>query len=490
MSPDTLDLLMFAFAFPVAAILVLYGIEDMTLDLAYYLGGFKATRRCLSLAELRGAPRKRIAMMVPAWHEAAVIDRMLESSMTTLEYDPDKLDIFVGTYPNDPETRAKVASVARRIPSVHECVVPHDGPTSKADALNTIWRCIQEYERATGARFEVLLMHDSEDVIHPLALLQYNYWIPTYDFVQTPVLPLEIPLWELVAGTYMDEFAEYHLKDMIMRGHLRGFVPSAGVGSAFARGSFEEVARAHADQPFDVESLTEDYEVGLKMRLAGKSTHFACDWVELERTVGGRPTKVRELIATREYFPTGLRASIRQRSRWICGIGFQAWDRIGWKGPIPVLYSLYRDRRALVSHSVALAAYMLLFYCLGRWGIGLATGHPWAFTRVFVPGTVLSGLVVVNAAFAAWRASVKVATLRRVYPWGLSLMSVVRWPLANFIGFAATLSAARQYLVHVITKKPLRWKKTDHVFPTAAAARAPVAPRRDTPMSTRPSASA
>ncbi len=485
MHPDTFDLVMSAVAFPVAAILLMLGIEDMTLDLTFFTGGWKRTNRCLSPSELRAVPKKRIAMIVPAWQESDVIDRMLENAMRTLDYDKDKLDIFVGTYPNDPATRVKVQQVEARIAAVHECLVPHDGPTSKADCLNTVWNCILAYERAHDVHFDMLLMHDAEDVIHPLALLHYNYLIPTYDFVQTPVLPLEVPLWELVAGTYFDEFGEFHLKDMIVRGQIRGLVPSAGVGSAFARAPFEEVARAHGNQPFDVESLTEDYEVGLKMRLAGKSTHFACDWVELDRKVGGRP--VRELLATREYFPTGFRASVRQRSRWICGIAFQAWERIGWQGPLPVVYSLYRDRRALLSHTIAMAAYAILLGCVARWGLGVWTGHPWSFTRVFAIGSALYVVVTLNLVFALWRACVKVATLRRVYSWGHSLMSVVRSPIANVIGFLATASAARQYLVHRITKKPLRWKKTAHQFPVGAFAMVPIP---DAPAETRPSASA
>jgi adsorption protein B len=487
MSPDIFDLLMCAFALPVAALLAMYGIEDMSLDITYYLSLWKGAKRCLPLTELRAKRKQRIAMMVPAWQEADVIDRMLDNAISTLEYDRDKFHIFVGTYPNDPATRVKVQSVTRRIATVHECVLAHDGPTSKADCLNTVWRCIQEHEREAGVPFDMLLMHDAEDVIHPFALLHYNYWIPTYDFVQTPVLPLQIPLRKLVGGTYIDEFGEFHLKDMIVRAQIGGFVPSAGVGSAFARAPFAAVARARGGDPYDVESLTEDYEVGLMMRLSGKSTYFACDWVEYERTIAGRTEKVRELLATREYFPTEFHASVRQRSRWVCGIGFQTWERLGWRGSLPVLYSLYRDRRALFANVVSLCAYVVLVYCLARWGIGMATGHPWSFLRMFPPGSLLVALVATNSTFIVWRALMKIVTLRRVYPWGLSLMSVVRSPVANVIGFLATMSAARQYLMHRITKKPLRWKKTAHKFPTGAHA-APVRP--NTIVETGPSASA
>lgn len=483
MSPELADLIVYAFALPVAAILTLHGVDDLFIDLSYYLRGmWRASTNVLSLADLRARPKQRIAMMVPAWHEAEVIDRMLDNAMTTLDYDHRLFEIFVGTYPNDPETRKKVQTVTARAPNVHECVVPHDGPTSKADCLNAVWRCIREEEERRSIRFDIIVMQDSEDVIHPLSLLHYNYCVPKYDFVQTPVLPLVMPLWQLVGGTYIDEFTEHHLKDMIVRSKIGGLVPSAGVGSAFARGPFEEIALAHGDDPFDVDSLTEDYEVGLKMRLAGKSTHFACDSVERERTIAGVTSTVTEIIATREYFPTNFRASIRQRSRWICGINFQTWEKVGWPGSLPVLYTLYRDRRALMSHIVILAAYAVMAYAVVRYLVGLATGEPWYFDQVFVPWSALSALVIVNAMLCSWRLVMKIAMLRRVYGWGHSLMSIPRFPVANVVNFLATVSAARQYLSHKVTKRPLRWKKTDHVFTAsmneafkvaAAAARQP-----------------
>lgn len=468
MPPDLADLIVYAFAIPVAAILALHGLDDLFIDLSYYLRGmWRASTNVLSVAELRARPKQRIAMMVPAWHEAEVIDRMLDNAMATLDYDPKLFEIFVGTYRNDPETRKKVQAVAARAPNVHECVVPHDGPTSKADCLNTVWRCIREEEDRRAIRFDIIVMHDAEDVIHPFALLHYNYCVPKYDFVQTPVLPLEMPLRQLIGGTYIDEFTEHHLKDMIVRGKIGGLVPSAGVGSAFARGPFEEIAIAHGGEAFDVDSLTEDYEVGLKMRLAGKSTHFACDSVEYERTTAGVTSTVREIIATREFFPTGFGASIRQRSRWICGINFQTWEKVGWPGSLPVLYTLYRDRRALMSHVVILAAYAVMGYAVVRYLVGLATGDAWYFDRVFVPGSLLSVLVIVNAMLCSWRLVMKIGMLRRVYGWGHSLMSIPRFPVANVVNFLATVSAARQYLSHKITKRPLRWKKTDHVFPAS-----------------------
>src|SRR6185503_5743528 len=311
MSAAVLDLVAQASAIPVSAGILVNGIEEMAIDLQYFARGLhRRARRTISWEELEAAPPRRIAIMVPAWDESEVIESMLEHNHRTLDYDTSLYDIFCGTYQNDLETQRKVAAVARRYPNVHKVVVPHDGPTSKADCLNWIYQGIVLEERRRGQRFDILLMHDAEDVIHPLALRLYATLIPDHEFVQTPVFSLKLRHRDLVASTYIDEFAEFHLKDMLVREAMGGLVPSAGVGSAFERDAFEEIALAHDQNPFHVGSLTEDYEVGLKFRLAGKRVHFACRSLQRTRTIPGRLFRgerrivEEEIIATREFFPS------------------------------------------------------------------------------------------------------------------------------------------------------------------------------------------
>ncbi len=105
-TPDWMDLIAYGIALPTAVVLTLHGLDDLFVDLFYYLRGLRVSaHEQLTVEALRAKPAQRIAMMVPAWQEAAVIDRMLENALTTLDYDPDRFEIFVGTYPNDPETR-------------------------------------------------------------------------------------------------------------------------------------------------------------------------------------------------------------------------------------------------------------------------------------------------------------------------------------------------------------------------------------------------
>lgn len=50
-----------------------------------------------------------LAVFIPAWRESAVIGAMLRNSLGTLRYDHYRL--YVGCYPNDPETIAAVRAV-------------------------------------------------------------------------------------------------------------------------------------------------------------------------------------------------------------------------------------------------------------------------------------------------------------------------------------------------------------------------------------------
>jgi adsorption protein B len=468
MPQAVLDLATNVLGLPISAGILANGLDELAMDVQYFARGLhKRVRRAITLEELAAAPPRRIAIMVPAWHEADVIERMLEHNRRSLDYDSALFDMFCGTYHNDPATQERVAAVALRDPAIHKIVVPHDGPTSKADCLNWIYHGIVLEEQRRGRRFDILVMHDAEDVIHPLALRLYSLLIPRYEFVQTPVLSLPLATRKLVAATYIDEFVEHHLKDMLVREAIGGLVPSAGVGSAFARDAFDDIARAHGRQPFNVESLTEDYEIGLRFRLAGKRVHFACRSLQRTRTVprrlfrGERRVVDEEIIATREYFPSGFRASVRQRARWITGIALQAWRQIGWQGPAAVRYCLWRDRKAIATNSLLVGAYLLLALTSGRLAL-----TPADMASIVAPGTAVWWLMALNLVLLVWRVALKMWLVGRVYGAGHALASAPRLVVANLIGLAATMRAIRQYVVHAVTGRPLRWYKTAHEYPS------------------------
>ena len=469
MTLDALDAAMRGLGYLAAGGILANQLDELFIDGNYFLRGlYRRTQRVIPRTELLEARQLRVAVLVPAWREAEVIEQMLEHNLATLDYDRDRYDIFCGTYRNDPDTQARVDAVARRADNIHKVVVPHDGPTSKADCLNWVYQGIVLEEQRRGVRFDILLMHDAEDVIHPLSLRLYSRLIPGYDFVQTPVFSLELEARALVAGTYIDEFAEHHQKDMRVRQAIGGLVPSAGVGSAFARDAFEEIAVSHDQRPFNTESLTEDYEIGLKFRLAGKKVCFALRTVEA--ALPGGPGE--EYIATREYFPGGFQASVRQRSRWILGITLQTWEQIGWKGTAPVRYCLFRDRKALFTTALVFAAYLLIVTLAVRAGISRLTATPWSFEALSPAGSPLRVILRVNLLMLAWRVGMKAWLVSRLYGTAQGLLSVPRMVLGNVISLAAVARAVSQYVGHRRTGAPLRWLKTAHVFPNPEALRA------------------
>jgi adsorption protein B len=191
---------------PLAIWILVSGLDDLFIDLVYLL----PRRKRLdwpSDRSLDRAPERRIAIFVPLWNEHRVIGQMLEHNLSVIRYA--NFDVFVGVYPNDPATVRAVRDVAARHPHVHLAMCPHDGPTSKGDCLNWIYRWMEGHEKRGALHFDVIVTHDAEDLIHPDALRLINWFSPAYDMVQVPVLPLPTGIAEVTHGLYCDEFAEY-----------------------------------------------------------------------------------------------------------------------------------------------------------------------------------------------------------------------------------------------------------------------------------------
>lgn len=250
----------------VGVIILLSSLDDLFIDAWFWLRELKRSltvkRRYtpLSAEQLRAKEEQPLAIMVPAWLEYDVISSMLETMVSTLEYK--NYMIFAGTYQNDQRTIDEVERMRRRYRQLVRVEVPHDGPTCKADCLNWIVQAIFAQDEKQPVPFAGVILHDSEDVLHPLELKYYNYLLPRIDFIQLPVTSLERHWYELVAGTYMDEFAEWHTKDLVVRESLSKMVPSAGVGTCFSRHALVELAAETNNQPFNTDTLTEDYDIG------------------------------------------------------------------------------------------------------------------------------------------------------------------------------------------------------------------------------------
>jgi adsorption protein B len=435
---------------PLAIAILISGLDDLTIDLAWMVQWLHRKLRPRAdlfppgARQLDSAPRRRIAILVPLWHEHQVIARMLEHTLAAVRYS--EYHIFAGAYPNDPQTQDAIRGVAARFENVHLALCPHDGPTSKADCLNWIFQHVLLDEERRGERFELIVIHDAEDLVHPDELRWINLYSARYDFIQTPVLALPTPLRALTHGVYCDEFAENHTRDMVVRPLLGGFVPSAGVGTGYRRDALEKLAEASANRLFEPEALTEDYENGLKIFRLGCSQAF----VPPLRSADG------SFLATREYFPQSWGAALRQRTRWVMGIALQGWQRNGWGRSRGELYWMWRDRKGLIANPLGLAANLVFVY-------GLATGM-WARVPPFA-----SHLVDFTMALQILRLTVRMTCVARVYGIRFAMGVPVRAIYANALNSAATVLAVARYAIARARGLPLRWLKTDHAFPTRAA---------------------
>lgn len=449
----------------VAIAILISGLDDFFIDLCYYTDMARQTlrtRRCaarLSEMELRRLPEKPIAVMIPAWREHGVIESMLRNTLRTVDYRD--FDLFVGVYPNDEPTMLAVAAAAEQDVRVHRIVLPHDGPTNKADCLNWIIAGIRGHDKRCGRGYQIFMLHDCEDLVHPLSFRLMNRFIPEAAMVQLPVVPFEPRAADFTAGTYLDEFAESHLKDMSVRERLSGMIPSAGVGTGFSRDIIDALGRLHDNQIFNVHTFTEDYDLAFRLRAAGGRSILVQHFTESARTVkrgflrrGGRLKIVRELVGTREYFPSRFRDAVRQKARWTLGIVFHGWQQRGWEGGVAMRYMIWRDRKTLVTSSVNMLGYLLL----AQAALG---GHPHV-----PPESWIWSVVLADTALLCNRCLQRAVSIARVSSWRQGALSVPRIIWGNVINFCAVVKATQMFLHAAFTGRKPVWAKTSHAFPS------------------------
>ncbi|MCA1748552.1 MAG: glycosyl transferase family protein, partial [Sphingomonadales bacterium] len=420
--------------------ILLGGLDDLLVDLLW-LAGKRPPRRSLAMLGPARRPGK-LALFIPAWDEAEVIGPMLRHTLCA--FARDDVTLFVGGYPNDHETIARIADAAARDERVRIAICPRRGPTTKADCLNAIWLRMREEEQRTGRRFKAVVLHDAEDVVHPDEARLFDRLIEEHDLVQIPVVPLIDSGRRWIAGHYGDEFAEAHGKDLAVRDALDAGVPSAGVGCAIRRETLARIAAERRDGPFDADSLTEDYELGLRLAGSGATGSFAAISPR-----GGEPP-----IAVRAHFPEHLGAAVRQKTRWITGIALSGWERLGWQGGLAERWMRLRDRRAVLAALILSAAYAALL--LGAFLAIVAAASPLSLAPV---GPMLATLLIANALLLGWRLAMRAFFASRLYGPTEGLLAIPRALISNII---AIMAARRAVTAFLLAKRgaPPRWDKT------------------------------
>ncbi len=95
---------------------LLFALDDLVVDLIYFVRlGWRSltiySRYPRAFADALAPPDRlgRIAVLIPAWDEAAVIGDMLRA---TLAFEHDDYRLYVGHYRNDPATALAIGEVA------------------------------------------------------------------------------------------------------------------------------------------------------------------------------------------------------------------------------------------------------------------------------------------------------------------------------------------------------------------------------------------
>lgn len=432
-------------------------VDEFAIDCAY--GWLRLTGRAQTArlpvnygkAELAGPA----AILIPAYQEAAVIATTLAHMIAS--WPQREVRFYVGCYMSDAATLAAAIEGAGGDPRIRLVVHAAQGPTTKADCLNRLYAALCEDERRSGLGFRGVILHDAEDMVHPAALQAIDTALASHDFVQIPVRPALQAESRWIAGHYADEFAEAHAKALVVRSAVDAAIPAAGVGCGFARAALARLAAqraAEGDQgPFATDCLTEDYELGLMLSHEGRGSVF----LRLRDATGA-------LVATSSYFPASLVTAVRQKTRWVHGIAFQAWDRMGWSLRPVELWMALRDRRGPLTALVLFAAYLLLvidLVLLVARDAGYDAGQPLS--------PALRAMMALSLAGFVWRAAMRFAFTAREYGAAEGLRAIARIPIGNIIAIMAGRRALAAYLRSLAGQRVVWDKTAHHAHPAAAA---------------------
>jgi adsorption protein B len=213
-------------------------------------------------------------------------------------------------------------------------------------------------------------------------------------------------------------------------------------------------------------SLTEDYDIALRMAL-GKA-----NLLYLYRPFGLN-------AATRAYFPLTFSTAVRQKTRWLIGICLQGWRNYGWVGDYRFRFTLYRDRKTVITNLINILAYIVLFYVILYELVSKGLAQYGTLVPIVGKGTLLWNIVVADTALMFWRFLHRFLTVSRIYGRKAGLLSIPRLPVGNIVNFVAAIRAFRQYFAARVTNKRVVWDKTVHHYPTFDQGKSVASPSLD-----------
>jgi adsorption protein B len=236
---------------------------------------------------------------------------------------------------------------------------------------------------------------------------------------------------------------------MIVRNALGAAIPSAGVGTCLTKRLIEHFVHARGNVLM-TGCVTEDYILGVEAKRAGFKAAFAA--------VSADERQGRDFVATREFFPKSLAASIKQKTRWVYGINFEATRKLGWAGDAWDRYFFARDRKGIVTNFLPPISLAFMVAIL----LGAAD----------LPDDqdLLSASVGLNMIFLVLRYMIRVRACHQVYGAWDWLGVALRWPVALYVNMAAVWRAWKTFVGEsAFATRPIVWSKTVHEIPESFA---------------------
>ena len=356
-------------------------------------------------------------LIVPLYREASVAAELV-ANLTRLDYPGDRLEVLIVLETSDHETQAAFAALD--LPAGFQVLIAPPGtPQTKPRACNVA------LERAHG---DLVVIYDAEDAPHPMQLREAAARFAAADgrlaCLQAPLriepdprfLPDQFALeYAVLFEVFLPALARWRLP-----------FPLGGTSNHFRADALRAV------EGWDPYNVTEDADIGFRLAARG----YRLDVIT-------RPTF--------ETAPTGLKAWIPQRARWIKGHVQTLAVLI--RGPI------VRDPRGLSALVMTLALSVASSHMHGPLLAWLMLNWIGSMFDLCAPVPTMDWMLVyfgwTCAAVAGAQAQRRAGHRQRPLP---LLGAVFYWPLQSI----AATKALWQFVV-----APFHWDKTPHT-PRAA----------------------
>lgn len=365
-------------------------------------------------------PKYKFTAVIPARNEAKVIGHTIKS-IANISYPIELMETLVVLRDDDPETIAAATKAIANLPhNSHVKIHLISGlPINKPHHLNAALKI------ATG---DIVCIFDAEDETH-----QDIYNVINTVFTREPVDVIQsgVQLMNYHSNWYsMFNVIEYFLW---FRSSLHFFakhqmIPLGGNTVFFKKEWLEKVGG------WDMEALTEDADIGIRLSLAGARTKVIYD-----------PEHV-----TKEETPPTLGSFIKQRTRWIQGF-MQILQKPDWRT------------------NQTFSKKFFTFYVLGWPAIQ-------AMLLFSIPFSVAAGLVLNVSPVISLIANIPVLVLvlfitlqalalhefSRLYnkrwgAWYIVKIIIFYFPYQIILGISAIRALIRQW------KNQIGWEKTEHI---------------------------